>query len=123
MANRLENVLHSFLSEGFPKLKKVKKGQTQLFRNAPQGSINHRYRNGEDHSWVSINRQDCPINISLSSPEVLIPGGTHILTGAAEALLPHPDQHVQAEIAVGRFVKVLESPHMLSIIFHVLHGT
>lgn len=46
-----------------------------------------------------------------------------VLTGAAEALLAHPDQHVQAEVAVGGFVKVLESPHMLSIIFHVLHGT
>jgi len=40
--------------------------------------------------------------------------------GTAEALLPHTDQHVQAKIAVGRFVKVLESPHMLSIILHVI---
>lgn len=40
--------------------------------------------------------------------------------GAAEALLPHANQHVQAEIAVGRLVKVLESPHMLSIILHII---
>ena len=46
-----------------------------------------------------------------------------ILTGTAETLLPHADQHVQAKIAVGRFVKVLESPHMLSVILHILHGT
>ena len=46
-----------------------------------------------------------------------------ILTGTAETLLSHADQHVQAKIAVGRFVKVLESPHMLSVILHILHGT
>lgn len=48
---------------------------------------------------------------------------SRVLTGAAEALLPHADQHVQAEIAVGRLVKVLESPHMLSVILHILHRT
>lgn len=40
--------------------------------------------------------------------------------GAAEALLPHANQHVQAEIAVGGLVKVLESPHMLSVILHII---
>lgn len=42
--------------------------------------------------------------------------------GAGEALLPHANQHVQAEVAVGGLVEVLQSPHMLSIVLHVLHG-
>lgn len=61
--------------------------------------------------------------LSFPSSKVMTSGRARVLTGAAEALLPHTDQHVQAEIAVGRLVKVLESPHMLSIILHILHRT
>ena len=57
------------------------------------------------------------------SSKVMTSGRASELTGAAEALLPHANQHVQAEIAVGRLVKVLESPHMLSIILHILQKT
>lgn len=43
------------------------------------------------------------------------------LTGAAESLFSQSDQHVQTQVAVGWFVEVLQSPHVLSVIFHVLH--
>lgn len=42
------------------------------------------------------------------------------LTGAAEALLPQADQHVEAQVAVGRLVEVLQPPHVLPVILHVL---
>lgn len=44
------------------------------------------------------------------------------LTGAAEALLADPQQHGAAEVAVGRFLEVLQPPGMLPIILHVLQG-
>lgn len=43
------------------------------------------------------------------------------LTGAAEALLAHADEHVQTKIAIGRLVKMLESPHVLPVVLHILH--
>lgn len=61
--------------------------------------------------------------LSFPLSKVMTSGRASELTGAAEALLPHANQHVQAEIAVGRLVKVLESPHMLSVILHILHRT
>lgn len=42
------------------------------------------------------------------------------LTGAAEALLPQTNQHVEAQVAVGRFVEVLEPPHVLPVVLHML---
>lgn len=45
------------------------------------------------------------------------------LTGAAEALLADPEQHGAAEVAVGRFLEVLQPPGVLPIVLHVLHGT
>lgn len=42
------------------------------------------------------------------------------LTGAAEALLPQADQHVEAQVAVGRLVEVLQPPHVLPVVLHVL---
>ena len=46
--------------------------------------------------------------------------GVESLTDTAETLLAKPDEHVQAEIAVGRPVKVLQAPNMVSIVFYVL---
>lgn len=43
-----------------------------------------------------------------------------VLTGAGEALLAHSDEHIQAEITVGRLIEVFQSPHMLPIILHIL---
>lgn len=70
---------------------------------------------------MSHKKDDCMSLVSLS--KVMTSSRASVLTGAAEALLPHANQHVQAEIAVGRLVKVLESPHMLSVILHILHRT
>lgn len=123
MANELENVLSFFLSEGFLKLKEVKRRVASTSRSTPQGSINHSCRKDQARS-LGLHLQMGHLHTSPpSSLEAMTSRWNHILTGAAEALLAHPDQHVQAEVAVGRFVKVLESPHMLSIIFHVLPGT
>ena len=44
------------------------------------------------------------------------------LTGAAEALLADPQQHGAAEVAVGRFLEVLQPPGVLPVVLHVLQG-
>jgi len=44
------------------------------------------------------------------------------LTGAAEALLADPQQHGAAEVAVGRFLEVLQPPGVLPIVLHILQG-
>ena len=49
--------------------------------------------------------------------------GGEILTNTAEALLAQTDEHVQAEIAIGWPVKVLQAPNMVAIVLHVLLGT
>lgn len=43
-----------------------------------------------------------------------------ILTGAAETLLSQANQHVQTQVTVGWLVEVLQSPHVLPVIFHIL---
>lgn len=42
------------------------------------------------------------------------------LTGAAEALFAHSEQHGMAVVTVGWFVEVLETPNMLPIFLHIL---
>lgn len=112
-----------FLSEGFLKLSKVQRRVASTFRNIPQGSISHSYRKGQARS-LGLHLQTGHFHPSPPFlAAVRMSRWDSILTGAAESLLAHADQHVQAEVAVGRLVKVLESPHMLSIIFHVLPGT
>lgn len=82
-----------------------------------QGNTHYKH-----HGLGYVTQTGCLHALSFPPGKVMMSSGrVHVLTGAAEALLPHTDQHVQAEIAVGRLVKVLESPHMLSIILHILH--
>lgn len=85
-----------------------------------QGSTHYKH-----HGWARgyVTQTGRLHVLSFPSSKVMTSERARVLTGAAEALLPHTDQHVQAEIAVGRLVKVLESPHMLSIILHILHRT
>lgn len=45
---------------------------------------------------------------------------TELLTGAAESLLPESNQHVETQVTVGRLVEVLQSPHMLPVVFYIL---
>lgn len=40
--------------------------------------------------------------------------------GAAEALPAHAGQHVQAEVAIGRLVEVLQAPKVVAILADVL---
>jgi hypothetical protein len=47
-------------------------------------------------------------------------GKVKSLTDAAEALLAQADEHVEAEIAVGWTVEVLEPPQMIAVLFDVL---
>lgn len=42
------------------------------------------------------------------------------LTGTAQALLSQSNQHIQTQVTICRFTKVLQSPHMLPIILHIL---
>lgn len=42
------------------------------------------------------------------------------LTRAAQSLLPQSDQHVETQVAVGRLVEVLQPPHVLPVVLHVL---
>lgn len=42
------------------------------------------------------------------------------LTCTAKSLAAHPSQHVEAKVAVSRFVKVLQSPHVSPVISHIL---
>lgn len=44
------------------------------------------------------------------------------LTGAAQPLFTQPDQQRLAHIAVSRAVEVLQAPHVLPIVLHVLRG-
>ena len=43
-----------------------------------------------------------------------------LLTDAAEAFLAQADEHIEAEVAVGRTVKVLEPPQMVAVLFDIL---
>lgn len=43
-----------------------------------------------------------------------------LLTDAAEAFLSQADEHVEAKVAIGRTVKVLEPPQMVAVFFHIL---
>lgn len=64
-----------------------------------------------------------PLDVAgATSLGVQHPGKDPGLTGAAEALLADPQQHGAAEVAVGRFLEVLQPPGMLPIILHVLQG-
>lgn len=47
--------------------------------------------------------------------------GIKRLTDAAEAFLAQADEHVEAEVAVGRPVEVLQPPQMIPVLFDVLH--
>lgn len=42
------------------------------------------------------------------------------LTWAAESLLPQSNQHVETQVTVSRLVEVLQSPHVLSVVFNIL---
>lgn len=42
------------------------------------------------------------------------------LTGTTQALLSQSNQHIQTQVAICRFTKVLQSPHMLPIILYIL---
>ena len=43
-----------------------------------------------------------------------------ILTDAAESFLAEADEHIEAEVAVGRTVKMLEPPQMVAVLFDIL---
>lgn len=47
---------------------------------------------------------------------------SELLTWAAEALFPQSNEHIETQVTVGRLVEVLQSPHMLPVIFNILQG-
>lgn len=44
------------------------------------------------------------------------------LTDTAETLLAKADEHIEAEIAVGRSIKVLQAPDVIPVVLNVLLG-